>query len=463
MENDKRASFGGTLGFVLAAAGSAVGLGNIWRFPYLAAKDGGGLFLVIYLVLAVTFGFALLTTEVAIGRNTKESPLTAYKKLNKKWGWIGVLSCAVPFIIMPYYCAIGGWVIKYLVIFATGNGALAADDSYFTDFITGNVEPFVYMIIFLVACAAVIFLGVNRGIEICSKILMPVLIVMVVGIAIFGITISHENAEGTVVTGLEGLKVYIIPNFEGVGIRQFLHIVMDALGQLFFSLSIAMGIMIAYGSYVPDNADLRKSINHIELFDTAVAFLAGVMIIPAVYVFSGTEGMSRGPSLMFVALPKIFAKMGVVGNIVGTVFFAMTLFAAVTSGVSVMEAVVSSFMDEFKISRRKAAGFEFVCALVLGIVVCLGYNAWYFEIKLPNGSVAQILDIMDYVSNYVLMPIVAIATCILAGWVLKPKFIMDEVTKNGEPFYRKYLYTGMIKFVAPVLLIFLFLISVGIL
>ena len=350
MEEKQRGSFGGAIGFVLAAAGSAVGLGNIWRFPYLAARDGGGLFLVVYLVLAVTFGFTLLTAEVAIGRNTKQSPLTAYKKLNDRFGFVGFLACLIPFMIMPYYSVIGGWVVKYFIAFLTGHGKEAAEDGYFTGFITHQTEPIIMMVIFLAACAIIIYMGVSGGIEKSARIIMPILLLLVIGIAIFSLTIKHTNEAGETVTGLQGMKVYVVPSFEGVGVKEFFFVVVDALGQLFFSLSIAMGIMIAYGSYVPDDANLTKSINQIEIFDTAVAFLAGVMIIPAVYVFNGTEGMSKGPSLMFISLPKIFAEMGRAGDIIGTLFFAMVLFAAITSGMSVLEAVVSSLIDKFGMS-----------------------------------------------------------------------------------------------------------------
>ena len=225
-----------------------------------------------------------------------------------------------------------------------------------------------------------------------------------------------------------------------------------------------MGIMISYGSYVQDDANLGKSINQIEFFDTLVAFLAGVMIIPAVFTFMGREGMeASGPSLMFVSLPKVFAAMGKVGNVIGAMFFAMVLFAALTSAVSVMEAVVSSFMDEFHVTRLKAAVIETVIALAGGILVCLGYNKLYFELELPNGAVGQILDIMDYISNNALMPIVAIGTCILIGWIVKPKVIIQEVEKSGSTFGRKSLYVVMIRFIAPILLVVLLLKSIGVL
>ncbi len=457
---EKRSSFSGSVGFVLAAAGSAVGLGNIWRFPYLAAKDGGGLFLVIYIILALTFGFTLLMTEVSIGRKTKQSCLTAYGKLKKGWGWLGGLASIVPFIIMPYYCVIGGWVLKYSLVFIFGQGAAAADDNFFTTFITGYSEPIIYNFVFLLMTAVVIFRGVNKGIEAISKVLMPILFVLIIGIAVYSLTLTGSEESGGR-TGLQGLAVYVIPNFDGVGVRDVLMTIMDAMGQLFYSISVAMGIMVTYGSYFKDEDNLIRSVNQIEIFDTVVAFLAGVMIIPAVYVFLGPEGMSAGPGLMFVAMPKIFAQMGVAGNIFGAIFFIMVLFAALTSCISIMEAICSGMIDK-GMSRHKATVTEGIIALVLSTVVCLGYNAFYFEFKLPNGTVGQILDIMDYVSNNVLMPVLAIGTCILVGWILKPKTIIDEATKNGEKFGRRWLYTVMVKFVAPVMLVVLLLGSLGV-
>ena len=463
MEKKKRNSFTGSLGFVLAAAGSAVGLGNIWRFPYLAAKDGGGLFLVIYLILVLTFGYALLTTEVAIGRKTKQSPLTAYSEIKKGWKGLGVLASLVPLIIMPYYCVIGGWVIKYFVAFLTGEGVTAAEDGYFNGFIAEEVWPLVFFAIFLGASAFIVFRGVNKGIESSSKIIMPILLVLVIGISIFSVTLEHTDAAGVTRTGLEGLKVYVIPNFDGLTVSGFFTVLVDAMNQLFFSISVAMGIMVAYGSYVKDDQNLAKSINQIEFCDTLVAVLAGVMIVPAVFTFMGTEGMdSSGPGLMFVTLPKVFESMGFAGNIIGCAFFAMVLFAAITSSVSVMEAVVSSLMDQFHISRFKACVIETVIAAIGGVFVCLGYNKLFFNITLPNGAPAQVLDVLDYISNSVMMPLVALLTCILIGWVAKPKTIIDEVEKNGERMGRKVLYTVMMKFLAPIFMVILLLKAFGI-
>lgn len=462
MSEKKRSSFTGSIGFVLAAAGSAVGLGNIWRFPYLAAKDNGGLFLLCYLVLVVTFGFALLTTEIAIGRKTKQSPLTAYSKINKKMGGIGSIATLVPIIILPYYCCIGGWVLKYFFTFLTGQGQVAATDGYFTSYISEQWQPIIWFVVYLVITSLTVFCGVNKGIEKMSKILMPILLILIMGISIYSLTLSYTDASGVTRTGLEGLKIYIIPNFSDITIKDFFVTLMDAMGQLFFSISVAMGIMVAYGSYVADDTNLIKSINQIEIFDTVVAFLAGLMIVPSVYVFMGTEGMSAGPGLMFVSLPKIFNAMGEFGEIIGALFFLMVIFAAITSSVSIMEPIVASFMDRFHLSRKKAVIIVTAYALVFGTLICLGYNLLYFEVKLPNGSVGQLLDVFDYISNNILMPIVAILTCILIGWVAKPKTIIDEVTKNGEKFRRKNLYIVMIKFLAPVLLFALLLQALGV-
>ena len=457
----ERSSFSGKIGFVLAAAGSAVGLGNIWRFPYLAAKNGGGLFLLCYIILALTFGFTLLTTEIAIGRKTKQSPLTAYGVIHKGWNKLGVLACIVPVIILPYYCAIGGWVIKYFCTFIIGHDADTVADGYFTGFITSDVTPIIYAVIFILATSVIVFLGVEGGIEKYSKILMPALFVMIVGIAIYSLTLKKE-VDGNIVSGLDGLKVYILPDFTGLTFSRLLSVILDAMGQLFYSISVAMGIMIAYGSYVKKDVNLMTSINQIEIFDTLVAFFAGLMIIPAVIVFMGKDGLSAGPGLIFVSLPKIFNEMGGIGRVIGIVFFITVLFAAITSSVSIMEAIVASLMDSLNYSRKKSSIIVTVYALILGVIVCLGYNKLYFELKLPNGSTGQILDVMDYLSNNIMMPVVAILTCILICWVVKPETVIDEVTLNGEKFGRKKLYIVMVKFIAPLLLTLLLLSAFGI-
>lgn len=457
-----RGSFSGQFGFIMAAAASAVGLGNIWRFPYLAAKDGGGIFLLVYLILALTFGFTLLTTEIAIGRRTQQSPLTAYKAVDKKCGIIGVLACLVPTIILPYYCSIGGWVLKYLALYATGTGSTATADGYFGNYISGNIEPIIWMLIYFAITAVIVFCGVEKGIEKFSKILMPILIVMIIGISIYSLTLKHTDENGVTRTGLEGFKIYLIPDFNDMTLKKFFVIIMDAMGQLFFSISVAMGIMVAYGSYAKKETNLIQSVNRIELFDTVVAFMAGMMIVPAVFTFSGREGMAAGPGLVFVSLPKVFTAMGGAGKIIGLLFFIVLAFAAVTSSVSIMEAIVSSLMDKFKLSRKKSSIIVTVYAIVTAVIVCMGYNLLYFEITLPNGTTAQLLDVFDYISNYIMMPLVAFLTSILIGWVVKPNYVIDEVTQGKFKFSRKTLYIVMIKFIVPLLLLILLLQSIGI-
>lgn len=462
MEEKKRNSFSSSLGFILAAAGSAVGLGNIWRFPYLAAKDGGGLFLLVYVILAVTFGFTLLISEIAIGRKTKQSPLTAYGELDRKWKHFGIGSFIIPMIILPYYCVIGGWVIKYFLIYMTGNGESAAQEGYFASFISGVSEPLIMFLVFLAITFLIILGGVEKGIEKLSKILMPLLVIMIIAISVYSLTISYTDVYGEVRTGLKGLKILFVPDFKSVTFQNLFITIMDAMGQLFYSLSVAMGIMITYGSYMRDDTDLPGSVYSIEIFDTLIAFLAGAMIIPAVYVFMGQDGMKEsGPGLMFISLPKVFSKMGPVGSVVGCLFFAMVLFAAVTSSVSMMEAVVSSFIDAFSMKRRNAALCEFAISAVLGLLVCLGYNKLYFNVSLPNGINAQILDIFDYISNNILMPLVSAGTCILVGWVLGPETIIAEIVKNGESFGREKVFAFMIRYVAPIMLAVLLFKAIG--
>lgn len=462
-EHQKRSNFTGSIGFVLAAAGSAIGLGNIWRFPYLAAKNGGGVFLLCYLILAVTFGFTMLTTEIAIGRKTRQSPLTAYGILHPRWNFLGLLACLVPVLILPYYCTIGGWVLKYLSLYVTGNAQAAIADGYFSSYIASQWQPIIWFIVYLGLTSAVVFLGVNKGIENWSKILLPILLLLIIGISCFSLTLRYTDAEGVTRTGLEGLKVYLIPNFEGMTLKKLFSILVDAMGQLFYSISVAMGIMVTYGSYARKESNLLQSVNQIEFFDSLAAFLAGMMIIPAVFTFMGMEGMSSGPGLMFISLPKIFEAMGPIGNFIGVLFFLMVIFAAITSSVSVMEAIVASVTDKFHISRNKATALVTLYGLIGGIIVCLGYNILFFDITLPNGSQAQILDVMDYISNNCLMPAVGFLTCVLVGWVIKPDCIIEEITYGGHSFSRKTLYTIMIKWVAPIMLFILLLQSLGLL
>ncbi len=436
MNETKRGSFSGSIGFVLAAAGSAVGLGNIWRFPYLAAQYGGGIFLLVYLILVVTFGFTLLMMELAIGRKTGVSCIHAYSKLDKRFGFLGYLAAIVPIIILPYYSVIGGWVIKYMVTFIGGQGATAAGDSFFGGFVSQTTSPLIYFAVFLVLTTAIVLGGVEKGIEKVSSILMPVLVLISIGVCIFVATIPGAT---------EGMKYYLLPDFSKFSIKT----VCAAMGQLFYSMSIAMGIMVSYGSYVKKEVNLAKSVNHIEIFDTAIAFLAGFMIVPAVYVFSGEEGLkSGGAGLMFVTLPKVFDAMPL-GGFIGACFFILVLVAALTSSISLMEAITSIFMDKFKMKRVPAVLSVAGISLLLGIPSSLGHGIWA-NITLIG---MDFLTFFDYISNSVLMPIVALITCILIGWFVGTKTVEDEVTVNGEKFPRLKIFRVMTKYVAPVCLV----------
>ena len=441
MSNETRSSFTGKIGFVLAAAGSAVGLGNIWRFPYLAAKYGGGIFLLVYIILALTFGFALMTAEIALGRKTGLSAIGAFRSLNKKYSFIGYLASVVPMIILPYYCVIGGWVSKYLYAFLSGGAAQAATDTYFGTFITQPVEPIFWFLFYLIVTSVVVLLGVEKGIEKVSKVMMPILIVLSIVIAVYSLFMPGA---------IDGLIYYIKPDLSKFSITT----VLAAMGQLFYSMSLAMGIMITYGSYMKKDVNLESSVKQIELFDTGIAFFAGLMIIPAVFAFSGgtPEALGKGPSLMFETLPKVFETMPA-GSIVGSAFFILVLFAALTSSISLMETVVSIVCDRFKLSRKISCLVVLILSLLLGIPSALGYGV-LDGVKIIGMS---FLDFFDFLSNSVLMPIVAILTCIFVGYIMKPKAIIEEVELSAT-FKRKKLFEVIIKYVAPVC-IFLILVS----
>ena len=443
MEN-KRSSFSGRLGFVLAAAGSAVGLGNIWRFPYLAAKYGGGMFLVCYVALAVTFGFALMLAEIAIGRKTGLSAIGAFASINKKFAFVGILGAVIPTIILPYYSVIGGWVLKYFSGFVSGRASAMADDAYFSGFIGSTVEPIIWFALFIAFTAAIVLLGVDKGIEKVSKIMMPSLILLVLFVSIYSI-VTLDGAW-------EGVVYYIKPDLSSFSLMT----VVAALGQLFYSMSIAMGILITYGSYMKKDVSIEKSVHHVELFDTGVAFLAGLMIIPAVFAFSGGDksALGQGPGLMFVTLPKVFDSMPG-GTVIGAIFFLMVFFAALTSSISLMETVVSIVCDKFKWGRKTACLAITFFSLAVGVTAALGYSAWSgFEVL---GM--QLLDLYDFISNSLLMPIVALFTCVFVGYVIKPSAIIEEVElpgDSGKPmhlFKAKRLFSIMIKFVAPIFIL----------
>ncbi len=441
--SEKRSQFTGKIGFVLAAAGSAVGLGNIWRFPYLAAKYGGGIFLLVYIILAVTFGFALMCAEIAIGRKTGQSAIGAFKALNKRFSFIGILASVVPMIILPYYSVIGGWVTKYFADFTLGKAVLAAQDGYFETFIAKPFEPILWFAVFLGATALIVLFGVEKGIEKVSKIMMPILVVLTLFIAVYAMFMPGA---------VEGVIYYLKPDFSKFSATT----VLAAMGQLFYSMSLAMGIMITYGSYMKKDVSLEGAVRNIEIFDTGIAFLAGLMVIPSVFAFSGGDEatLGKGPGLMFVTLPKVFNSMPG-GQIIGAVFFLLVFFAALTSSISLMETVVSIITDKTKLNRKVTCLLVFLGCVLLGICSSLGFGVW------SNISIfgMTILDMSDFISNSVLMPVVALLTCLFVGFVIKPKALTDEIEATGK-FKAKKMFNVIIKYIAPVCIILILISSV---
>ena len=442
---NERSSFTGKIGFVLAAAGSAVGLGNIWRFPYLAAKYGGGIFLLMYLILALTFGFALMVGEIALGRKTGQSAIGAFGALSQKHRFIGLLASAVPIIILPYYSVIGGWVMKYLSVMFTGNLGPASIDGYFEAFIAQPMEPIGWFLLFIGLTAAVVLCGVEKGIEKVSKWMMPVLVVLTLGIAVYSMFMPGA---------MDGVLYYITPDFSKFSMTT----VLAAMGQLFYSMSLAMGIMITYGSYMKKEVSITSAVKQIEVFDSGVAFLAGMMVIPAVFSFSGGDeaALGKGPGLMFVTLPKVFASIpGIAGSIVGALFFLLVLLAALTSSISLMETVVSIFRDKFGWGRKSTCLFVLVLSIILGLPSSLGFGLW----KDFSFAGMTILDMFDFFSNSILMPIVALLTCWFIGYVIGPKTLTDEVEISGK-FGRKKLFVIMIRYIALICILLILLTSI---
>ena len=434
--NHKRSSFSGKLGFVLSAAGASVGLGNIWRFPYLAAKYGGGIFLLIYIILALTFGYTMIIAETSLGRMTKRSPVGAYESFGKSkllstGGWINAV---IPILIVPYYSVIGGWVIKYLFEYLLGHGQALAADDYFSGFISNGFSAEICFLVFTMFTVVIIYMGVRNGIERVSKFMMPILVILSVIIAVYSVTRPGAMA---------GVKYFLVPNLENFSWMT----VVSAMGQMFYSLSIAMGILITFGSYMKKDTSIEDSTKNVEIFDTAIAIMAGLMIIPAVFAFSGGDPntLQAGPSLMFITLPKVFAGMGF-GTGTGILFFLLVLFAAVTSSIALTESAVSTFEDELHWSRKKATVFMTVVMIVLGTLSGLGYG--------PLAGITvigmQFLDFFDFLTNSVMMPIAAIATCLLVSRVIGVEKIENEVTEGGHLFKRKVIFQFMIKYLCPI-------------
>ena len=412
----KRSTFSGKIGFVLSAAGASVGLGNIWRFPYLAAKYGGGIFLLVYIILAMTFGYTMIVAETSLGRMTGKSPVGAFNTFGSS-GWL----------------KFGGWVVKYLAEYVLGHGSQLAADGYFGSFISNGVSTELCFVIFAALTLAVIFAGVENGIERVSKFMMPVLVVLSIIIAVYSVT--RPGA-------LAGVKYFLVPDIEHFSWMT----VVAAMGQMFYSLSIAMGILITFGSYMKKDLSIEGSTRNVEVFDTAIAIMAGLMIIPAVFAFSGGDpaALNAGPSLMFITIPKVFDSMGL-GTAIGILFFVLVLFAALTSSIALTESAVSTFQDELGWGRKKSTAVVGVVMLALGTLSSLGYG--------PLAGVTiigmQFLDFFDFLTNSVMMPIAAIAICLLVSRVVGVGRIEQEVLLGESTFRRKKVFNTMIRFLCP--------------
>ena len=447
MEQQTRGSFTGKLGYVLSAAGASVGLGNIWRFPYLAAKYGGGIFLLVYIILALTFGYTMIIAETAIGRSTQKSPVSAFRLLGRNrssvfGGWINAV---IPVLIVPYYSVIGGWVCKYLWSCISTDPGQIGTETFFKSFISNGASTELWFCVFTLINLLIIFMGVENGIERVSRIMMPVLLALAVVICIFVLT--RPGA-------LEGAAYFLIPNFKNFSWMT----VVSAMGQMFYSLSIAMGILITFGSYMKKDVAIESSTRQVELFDTAIAILAGLMIIPAVFAFSGGDpkALGAGPSLMFITMPQIFAQMQF-GRLIGILFFVLVLFAALTSSIALTETAVSTFVDEFGWTRTKGTIVIALIMLVLGSLSCLGYGPLSFITILGM----PFLDFFDFITNSCMMPVSAIAICLLVSRHMGLHRVEEEVTLNGHPFRRKKIFNFMIRFACPVFAVIILLSSIA--
>ena len=432
---------------MLSAAGSAVGLGNIWRFPYLAAKYGGGIFVLVYLILVLTFGYAMIIAETSLGRMTRRSPVGAYRTFGRSFpfkfgGWINAI---IPMLICPYYCVIGGWVVKYLAGYLTGGARRMAEDGFFGEFITNGSDVQLWFMVFACLGLLVIAMGVQNGIERVSTVMMPLLVLLAMIIAVYSMT--RPGA-------LAGVAYFLVPKPENFSWMT----VVAAMGQMFYSLSLAMGILVTFGSYMKKNVSIEQSAGHVGFFDTGIAILAGLMIIPAVFAFSGGDPgtLKAGPSLMFITMPKIFASMGL-GSLVAILFFVLVFFAALTSAISLMESGVSTLEDEIGFRRVPATVIMGLVTIGLGTLSAQGYG------PLAAVTVAgmQFLDFFDFMTNSLMMPVAALATCLLIVRVVGVDKVEEEVRSEGAPFNRKPVFVFMIKYICPFFVGIIFLSSIA--
>lgn len=444
MENKGRSSFGSKFGFIMAAVGSAVGLGNIWRFPYIAGTYGGGLFLLLYIAIVAILGFSMLTLEFVIGRNRNANVIDAFATGKKKRSYIGWLCIIIPFLIVSYYNVIGGWIIKYLTIFVTGGDfGSAGYEGTFGEFTSDPVASGVFTIIFLALCIIVLIFGVQKGIEKVSKILMPALFVMLVFMAIVSLTMPGA---------IEGLKFMFVPNFESIEANGgFLQMLSAATGQAFYSLSVGMGIAVTYGSYLKKDQSIPQNALSVCGLDTMVAIFSGLAVLPA--IFAVGIAPSAGPGLVFISFPAVFESLGGFGVVAGILFFLLVLFAAWTSAISLLEVLISALEEKTKLSRKGATLVVAVVISITSILVAISMQ--------PEGLFGvNLLDLFDSLTTYVMLPLTGLLMCFFLIKVIGMKTAKEELLLNCKVKKLGSVWEFAIKFVVPVLIAFILVMGI---
>ncbi len=429
----QRENWGSRLGFLLAAAGSAVGLGNIWRFPYLTGENGGSAFIVIYLVCVFVIGLSIMIAEFTVGRRSSLAAVGAYKSYSRNWTFVGVIGVLSGFLIMGFYPVVGGWALAYII--KSVSGLLTTPDAIgdtFVTFISGSVQPLIWMLVFLALNVAIVAKGIAGGIEKASKILMPTLLVLLIFIGIRSVSLPGADA---------GLKFLFSPDWSQVTGQTFL----AALGQAFFSLSLGMGCMITYGSYLNKEENLAKNATIVTSLDTLCAILAGIAIFPALFAFGMTP--DQGPGLVFVIVPSIFAAMGSAGVFFSTLFFIALAVAALTSSVSLLEVVVAYLIDERGMPRKRAVYSASGVMAVLCIMASLSLGVTSHITFLGVGA----FDFFDILTDKIFLAVGGMLLAIFAGWVYKKEDLKDELTNGGKVQFGLFeIWYALIKYIIPI-------------
>ena len=450
MENTKsknqRGQWATALGFIMAAAGAAIGLGNVWKFPYLAAKFGGGTFLFAYVIILIVLGMPILVAEIVLGRRGKLNPVGTYAKLSdgsKWWKFVGFAAVSVNFIVLSYYSVVGGWIVNYMFKYITG-GISGDIPGYFVGFITNPAAPLLWHGIFMAATIFIVVRGIAGGIEKASKVMMPALFVLFLILVVRAVTLPGAA---------EGIKYYLTPDFSKLTGVTFLM----AMGQIFFSLNIGAGCTMTYASYLSEDENIPKMSAVIPVMDSMAAFLAGMIIIPSVFAF-GLDP-AAGPPLLFITMPHVFTQMPL-GTLFGLLFFLLMLFAALTSSISMLEVNVSFLVDHYKRDRLKSAIWAGIIIFLVGIPSSLsqGVFSWF---KIGG---LDFLSAADFLASYIMMPFGAFMMCIFIARRFGIDEAIKEATNNGKiNFGLKNIWAFLIKYVVPVIIILVFLSSTGIL